>query len=113
MDHVIPATASVGAIGESIAAGFLIQRGCIVVARNVRVGSDEVDLVVDDGGAVAAVEVKCSTNDDDPLEAVDDVKFSRVERAAAALTRRVDRIDLVGVRIGTDQVSIRWLRGVC
>ncbi|MDJ0792136.1 MAG: YraN family protein [Acidimicrobiia bacterium] len=101
-----------GQRGEDIAAAYLISRGCTILERNVRVGADEIDLVVAEGAAVAAVEVKTSTNGDDPLEAVDDAKFARIERAVVGLEWRINRIDLVGVAAERRGVTIRWLRAV-
>ena len=45
-------------VGESVAAQFLHRRGAIIVDRNVRVGRDEIDLVIRIDGDRAAVEVK-------------------------------------------------------
>lgn len=101
-----------GRRGERIAAWFLTSRGCRVLESNTTVDGDEIDLVVMDGRDRVAVEVKSTTGIDDPLEAVDDYKWSRVERAVSAYPGVITRIDLVGVREGSDGVSITWLRGV-
>ena len=102
----------IGTEGEAIAAIHLTGHGCTIVARNLHVGSDEIDLVVRDGDAVAAVEVKTSGNGDDPLSAVDEAKFGRLARAAAAAPMRVTRLDLVGVSVSRSGLSVRWLVGV-
>ena len=101
-----------GQRGEDIAASYLKSKGCSILERNVRVDADEIDLVVVDGAAVAAVEVKTSTNGDDPLEAVDDAKFGRIERAVVGSPWRINRIDLVGITAERRGITIRWLRGV-
>ncbi|HEX3432712.1 MAG TPA: YraN family protein [Solirubrobacteraceae bacterium] len=49
---------ALGRRGEQLAAEHLQRRGCIVLARNVRVGRGEIDLIVRDGDALAFVEVK-------------------------------------------------------
>ena len=101
-----------GRRGEQIAAWFLTSRGCRVLESNTTVDGDEIDLVVMDGRDRVVVEVKSTTGTDDPLEAVDDHKWSRIERAASAYPRTITRIDLVGVREGPNGVSITWLRGI-
>jgi putative endonuclease len=102
----------VGRAGEDLAARFLEHRGQRVIGRNIRVDADEVDLVIDGVAGTAAVEVKSSVNGDDPLEAVGDAKFRRLERAVSGLPGRIDRIDLVGIAADESGVTIRWLRGV-
>jgi putative endonuclease len=102
---------SIGAVGERVAEHYLTSRGCTIVDRNAHVEADEIDLVVRDGHSLVAVEVKCSTAGD-PLEAVDDAKYGRLERAVAAYGRHIDRIDLLTVRIRPEFVEVRWLRGV-
>ena len=47
-----------GACGEAIAALFLESRGYVVLARNLRAGRREIDLVVERGETLVAVEVK-------------------------------------------------------
>jgi putative endonuclease len=101
-----------GAKGEAIAARFLRDRGCRIIDRNVRVGPDEIDLVVRDGRVVVAVEVKCTTNGDDPVLAVDDEKFAHLERAVYGYPRRIGRIDIVAVELGSAGATIRWLRDI-
>ena len=101
-----------GRRGEQIAAWFLTSRGCRVLEANTRVDGDEIDLVVMDGTDRVAVEVKSTTGPDDPLAAVDDHKWSRVERGLSVYPRAITRIDLVGVREGPDGLTITWLRGV-
>lgn len=103
---------NLGARGEAIAARFLTDRGCRILGRNVRVGPDEIDLVVSDGAVVVAVEVKCTTNGDDPVLAVDDEKFAHLERAVFGYPRRIGRIDIVAIELGSSGATIRWLRNV-
>lgn len=107
-----PNPGNTGASGEQFAAAYLERHSCTVVERNARVDADEIDLVVRDRGRLVAVEVKTSTNGDDPLEAVDDQKFQRVERAAAGYRLPIGRIDLVGIEVRRRSVVIRWLQGV-
>jgi putative endonuclease len=97
-----------GGLGESLAAGFLVRRGCEIVARNLVVPNGELDLVMLDGRRRVAVEVR-SRWGEDPLVAFDDSKLERVRRAAHAASPRCSRIDLVTVRIRPEGVDIRWL----
>ena len=82
-------------------------RGYRVVARNVRAGGNELDLVVRRGRRLVVCEVKSKTGGGygDPLEAVGPRKARRVRRAAEAwLATRPDlreldvAFEVVGVR---------------
>lgn len=53
----------IGKWGEEIAAGYLIQRGCEVIARNARTPYGEIDIVAKQGEIVVFVEVKTRTSD--------------------------------------------------
>ncbi|MEN8234198.1 MAG: YraN family protein [Actinomycetota bacterium] len=99
---------TVGSAGEEIAARFLERRGVIVVDRNVRVGRDEIDLLVRDGQVLVAVEVKTGAGRDSrPWENFDDLKRARVRRAAGALG--IHRVDLVAVQVHRGGATVRWL----
>ncbi len=107
--------ADVGRRGEEIAAHFLTDRGARVVGRNVRVGRDEIDLLVAIDGERAVVEVKSAIDAGTPPrpeENFDDAKAARIRRAAARLDPPARRIDLVTVMYGADGVDVRWLPGV-
>lgn len=106
---------AVGGRGEEIAARFLIERGARIVGRNVRVGRDEIDLLLDIDGKRVVVEVKTATDSGSsprPEENFDENKAARIRRAARNLDTPVHRIDLVTVVIGADGVAGRWLPGV-
>jgi Holliday junction resolvase-like predicted endonuclease len=103
---------TVGQLGESIAARFLEARGCHVEVRNVHVDGDEIDLIIRSDDRLIAVEVKCSTNNDDPVDAFDDTKHDRVSRAINGYRRPIARLDLVAVSISNRMLSIRWLQNV-
>jgi len=99
---------TVGSAGESVAAGFLERRGATVARRNLRIGSDEIDLIVLMGSALIAVEVKTGVGPDSrPWENFDAAKRGRTRRAARRLGIR--RIDLVTVEFTGDRVAVRWL----
>jgi len=53
-----PATHLRGRLGEAIACLFLESRGYAIVARNLRVGRRELDIVAERGRLLIAIEVK-------------------------------------------------------
>ena len=91
-----------GRAGESLAAAFLEMQGCTTVARNVRLGGVEVDLVVDDGPIRVLVEVRLRSRGDfgGAAATIDRHKQERLVRAARSLLQadfpRV-RIDVVAI----------------
>lgn len=72
--------------GERIAARHYRLRGYRILAANVRVGGNELDLIVRRGRHLVFVEVKERSRDafGGPVAAVDREKRRRVRRAAAA-----------------------------
>ena len=53
---------AVGSWGEQIAAGYLHERGYLVVSRNVRTPYGEIDIVAQKDGFTIFVEVKTRTS---------------------------------------------------
>ncbi len=98
----------IGRWGETVAAGYLERKGYQILARNVRTGRGEIDLVAGQpDGALVFVEVKTRTNAQFglPEEAVDARKLEHVFRAAEAylqaqpeLAGREWRIDVVAIQ---------------
>ena len=94
-----------GRAGEELAAAFLAEKGMRVVARNFRCTGGEIDLVCEDNGTLAFVEVKTRSGHlrGEPGEAVGPAKKVRLVRAASLyLSRhrawsRPCRFDLVSV----------------
>lgn len=91
-----------GRAGEALAAAYLELVGCIVVARNVRLGGVEVDLVVDDGPSRVLVEVRLRSRGDygGAAETLDRNKRVRLMRAALALEQQGvthPRVDVVAI----------------
>ena len=95
--------------GESLAARFLVDRDARVVARNLRVGRGELDLVVAFAERRVAVEVKTIQTGglDDPAYAFTPAKAAQVRSLAHRLG--IFRVDLVAVSIGSAGVDIRWV----
>ena len=82
-----------GAEGELRAAHYLEGQGYRIVARNVRAGGVEIDLIAERADTVVFVEVKTrrSRRFGAPEEAVDARKRARLVRGAAAWLRRQPR----------------------
>jgi putative endonuclease len=121
----------IGDAGESLIAARLEAAGWTVLARNVRVGRDELDLVAIDPGpppALVIVEVRRRSRRDFGLaeETVDHRKRTNLRRAASRLLEGGTlpdgrllpalalRIDLVAVDVGPDgRPSVRHHRAAC
>ncbi|MBM6621230.1 YraN family protein [Micrococcaceae bacterium RIT802] len=97
-----------GQRGETLAAEYLARRGMLVLARNWRCKTGEIDIVADDAGTIVAVEVKTRSGlgFGYPAEAVDPRKLLRPNRLASAWcrenqanhrTRRVDVLSILAV----------------
>ncbi|HEU5112842.1 MAG TPA: YraN family protein [Acidimicrobiia bacterium] len=96
-------------MGERIAAMFLTRHGLEIIGRNVEVGRGEIDLLAMDRGRHVAVEVRATTADRDPIDAIGPQKRRRVTRLAGAVGAH--RVDFLGVRIGSDDVVVHWVPG--
>jgi len=107
-----------GAAGEQLAAAHLERAGYRILARNVRAGGVEMDLVAARGRLRAFVEVKTrrGRSHGHPAEAVDRRKQARLLRGATAWLRehplrggRV-RFDVVTVELHPDGSSelLHW-----
>lgn len=74
-----------GAAGEVLAARFLRQKGCRILAANVRSRHGEIDIIALDGQYIAFVEVKTRavTAAYAPREAVTAQKQQRIRKTAA------------------------------
>jgi putative endonuclease len=94
-----------GKRGEVAAERYLKEKGYVVVERNYRCASGEVDLIVLDGRVIVFVEVKTRSGDrfGTPAEAVERRKQRKMIRAAQyflahnRLGERDARFDVVGI----------------
>jgi putative endonuclease len=104
-----------GEQGERIAERWLRLRGWRVVQRRFRSGHRDIDLVVEQAGVVAFVEVKARRGDrfGDPVEAVNWRKQRELSRSARVWIDRhgrreeAYRFDVVGVLVSGERVRIR------
>jgi putative endonuclease len=74
----------IGNLGEDLAVKFLIKKGYKIVARNIQVGQNELDIVASFKDLLVFVEVKTSTSKD--LLAEDNMtrnKLKHFKRAVA------------------------------
>ena len=80
------------------------------MARNVRAGRGEIDLLARIDGRLVAVEVK-TRRGVDPRVQMTDAKSERVRSAVARLRPRPSRIDVVAVLLDERGATVRWVRG--
>ncbi len=75
-----------GAAGERLAARYLFFRGYRIIARNLRLGRNEIDLIVRRGDTIAFVEVKTRQRSGawEPHDAVGETKQRHIKAAAHA-----------------------------
>jgi Holliday junction resolvase-like predicted endonuclease len=73
-----------GALGEEIALRYLISRGHMLVARNVRVGGSEIDIVTRERGLCHFVEVKTVARE---RAGEDDCKIPAIHNPLQRVTR--------------------------
>lgn len=98
-----------GRFGEKLSARFLQDHGLRILASNVAVDGGEIDLLADDSGTRVAVEVRTTTgHHDDPIDAVSVSKRMQVQKLARSV--RAERVDYVGVRLGTTHVDFHWVQ---
>ncbi|MGA8209168.1 MAG: YraN family protein [Nocardioidaceae bacterium] len=111
----------VGRYGEDVAARHLVDDGMVVLDRNWRCETGELDLVLRDGRVLVVCEVKTrsSTAYGSPVEAVTAAKGDRLRRLADLWVEdhRVRpaelRIDLVGVLLQRRGApTLQHVRGV-
>ena len=105
--------ATLGRLGEELAARHLQRDGARILARRVRTSAGELDLVALEGNSLVFVEVKSRLGDAragaslDPLEGIGAHKRARLRRAGAAWLSeqrarpyaRTIRFDAIGVTL--------------
>lgn len=110
-----------GALGERLAAQHLERAGLVIVARNVRIDRNEVDLVARDGETLVFVEVRTRRGAAGAgAESVTAAKLARVAACARAWCERegvdpeLTRLDVVAVELDARgrALGCRHFRGV-
>lgn len=119
--HDPPPHLALGAWGEEVAARHLVAAGMVLLERNWRCPSGEIDLVLREGDVLVVCEVKTRTSTafGTPHEAVDARKVARLRRLAAMWLAAHDarpadvRIDLVAVvRPRRGEMRLEHVRGL-
>ena len=85
-------TTAKGRVGEELAAAHLQRLGYVVVARNVRAGGGEIDIIARDGPLLCFIEVRRRRRVLDALVSVDARKQRRLVRAATAYLTRLREV---------------------
>lgn len=100
---------ALGARAEALVAQYLVTEGYEIVARNLRLGALELDIVARRGPLIAVVEVR--TRGPGALTSgfgsVDGRKRERIRRAGERLWQRRYRRDLSVERLRFDVASVR------
>jgi putative endonuclease len=110
---------ALGAAGEACAVEHLLCRGLRILARNVRSGGVEIDVIAARGALVVFVEVKTrrSRHAGLPEEAVDARKQARLVAGASAWLREHPgvasriRFDVISCEATPDGFQVRHLEG--
>lgn len=110
-----------GRLGENLAHAYLKRSGWLVLDRNWRCRSGELDIVALDGSELVICEVRTRQGhrSGTALESVDHRKLRRLRLLAGEWVRRRGarprsmRIDVIGIQVGSDgRHDITHLRGV-
>lgn len=96
--------AELGRRGENETAALLRERGFSIVARNVRVGRLEIDLIATRGRLLVICEVRTRRTDayGSPAETITHAKAQRVRRAGYAWARENAR----GMKLRFDAAAV-------
>ena len=100
-------------------ARHLEARGYRIVARNLRVGRDEIDIVAERGRTLAFCEVRSRSSDRGihPLETIDRAKTKRIRRAAVrwlieqGVRGKALRFDAAAVTFETPEGVVDYVEG--
>jgi putative endonuclease len=97
--------AAIGARGEQMACDHLLAQGYSLVARNVRVGRLEIDVIVQRGRTLVFCEVRSRSNDHimTPAQSIQPDKVHRVRTAAATWLKQHPA---PGAQIRFDVISV-------
>ncbi len=108
---------ALGREGERLAALFLEKRGLVIVERNFRTRSGEIDLIARDKKELVFVEVKTRSGTEfgSALEAVDSRKCRQIVRVAQEYLLQhggldqVGRFDVIGILMA-DSVHVEYIQ---
>lgn len=107
---------TIGKAGEAIALEYLLRKGLKLLARNVHLGHDEIDLVMEDKRFCRVIEVKTMTDASFcmPFEKVDRDKRKHLLHAAKRIiyTFNIKKeivFDIVSIIIDDGKIWIKYL----
>jgi putative endonuclease len=112
---------ALGRFGETYAARHLVRQGLVLLDRNWRCETGEIDLVLREGRVLVVCEVKTrsSTAFGSPVEGVNEQKAERLRRLADRWLEEHGvrppevRLDVVGVLVPrTGRPQVEHVRGV-
>jgi putative endonuclease len=91
----------------------MVEHGFVLVARNLRLGALEIDIVARDGPVVVVVEVRSRRHQSfsSGFSSFSAVKRKRVRWAGERLWNRRYRHDSTVQRMRFDAASVTWIRG--
>ncbi len=111
----------IGDLGEKIACNYLIRSGYRIIARNYKVGFDEIDIIAkSQDGTLLFIEVKTITRKDGsasvfmPEDQMTDFKLKKTTRACQKFSARhpnlIDdekgwRIDLIAITLKSEKTG--------
>ena len=109
-----PSTIQTGEAAEALACRYLEQQGLVLMERNYRCRTGEVDLIMRDGDCIVFVEVRSRHNSryGTPAETITRTKQRRLCRAASyyLLTHHYNapcRFDVIAI---LQQQQLEWIR---
>ena len=97
-----------GALGEQLAAEFLLLKGFTILSHNVTVRMGEIDILAQDGDIIVLVEVKTQTSAAllDPIYKITPAKQRKLRLLAQVIAARYPNRN---IRI--DAVTLYWKPG--
>lgn len=101
-----------GAAAETAAAEYLQHRGVRLLARNYRCRQGEIDLIIQDGGVIAFVEVRQRARLAAAADSIVKAKRAKIQRAAEHYLMACDGIPpcrFDAVIINADG-CLRWIK---
>ena len=112
--------ATIGRGAEERALRFLEQAGLVLLERNFRCRSGEIDLIMQDSATLVFVEVRMRRQSrfGGAAESINGPKLRRIRSAAGLWLRITQRCDPVRLDVVTldgehcDTARIAWIRGV-
>lgn len=101
-----------GEWGEALAREYLVSKGYAIIDTNARFGKNELDIIAEHNNRIVFVEVKTRSSEDyDPVDAIDLKKIKHLCRGAEAYVRSFNiphpvQFDVIVV-IGTPETAHR------